>query len=62
MAIAELNINDKEFINKDMFVESKIPLEPENVVEGWNTVQLKYMAPYNKNRVGLHSYVESKDN
>ena len=62
MAIAELTINDKEFNSKDMFVASRIPLEPENVVEGWNTVQLKYMAPYNKNRVGLHSYIEAADN
>lgn len=31
------------------------------MVLGWNTVQLRYLNPYNTNRVGLHSYVDSSD-
>jgi len=29
---------------------------------GWNTVQLKYLNPYNTNRVGLHTYTDQSDN
>lgn len=29
---------------------------------GWNTVNLKYLTPYNKNKTGLHTYTDGQDN
>ena len=55
-------INDKPYNNKEAFQGQKIPLEKETVVAGWNTVILKYMRPYNKNQVGLHTFIDGNDN
>ena len=62
MAIADLMINDQKFTEKEYFQEQKIPLEQPHVILGWNTVQLKYLTPYNKNQIGLHTFTDSKDN
>jgi len=56
IAVAGLTINDTEV--KDCFGEQKIKLEMPHVALGWNTVQLNYFNAYNKNRVGLHSYMD----
>ena len=29
---------------------------------GWNVVSLKYFTPYQKNRTGFHTYIDSTDN
>lgn len=62
MAIAELVINDKEKKEKESFQGQKIPLEAADLTQGWNTVMLRYFSPYNKNRTGLHSFIDAKDN
>ena len=62
LAVAELKINDKDLpIDAASFQNQVIPLKIENISLGWNTVQLKYLTPYNKNRVGLHTFTDSSD-
>ena len=62
MAVAELRINDKEQTEKEAFQGQKIALNPPLVVVGWNTVTVRYLTPYNKNSLGLHTFTDSKDN
>jgi hypothetical protein len=61
MAVGDLVVNEKLLTENETYSDQKIPLEKENLVQGWNTVQLKYMRTYNKNQVGLHSFTDSKD-
>ena len=61
MAIAELQINEQKFPGKDQFQGQKIALEQPHVNIGWNTVTLRYINPYNKNQIGLHTFTDSKD-
>ena len=61
MAVSELTINDAEQTGEDQFKGQKIPLQPETVSKGWNTVNLKYLTPYNKNKTGLHTYTDGQD-
>ena len=61
MAISDLFINLQPISEKDAFYNQKIDLKPSQVVQGWNTVELKYITAYNKNRVGLHTFTDLKD-
>ena len=62
LAVADLRINDREMADgPESFQNQVIPLRCADVVQGWNTVQLRYLTPYNKNRVGLHTFTDSAD-
>lgn len=62
LAVASLTINDRPAeLSPESFQNQVIPLRPKDVVQGWNTVQLRYLTPYNKNRVGLHTFTDSAD-
>ena len=55
-------INDRQMpATVESFQNQVIPLRPSDVVAGWNTVQMRYLTPYNKNRVGLHTFIDSSD-
>jgi len=43
------------------FHNHRIALKPADLILGLNTVTLKYFTPYNKNRVGLHSFTDQQD-
>ena len=61
--MADLRINDRPMaVGPESFQNQVIPLRVADLVEGWNTVQLRYLTPYNKNRVGLHTFTDSADN
>lgn len=60
-AINDLVINDTKVNGNDVFVDQRIKLESTHVVKGWNTVMVKYLNPYNTNRVGLHTYIDGSD-
>ena len=56
-------INDRACpLGPESFQNQVVPLRRADVVQGWNTVQLRYLTPYNKNRVGLHTFMDSSDN
>lgn len=56
-------INDRAApIGPESYQNQVIPLRRADVVQGWNTVQLRYLTPYNKNRIGLHTFMDSSDN
>jgi len=62
MAISNLTFNDQGLENtRNIFKGQRIKLEAPYVQIGWNTVQMKYFNPYNKNRVGLHTYHDTAD-
>jgi len=62
LAVADLLINDRAVaVGPESFQNQVIPLRRSDVVQGWNTVQLRYLTPYNKNRVGLHTFTDSAD-
>ena len=62
LAVADLLINDRPMaIGPESFQNQVIPLRQADVVKGWNTVQLRYLTPYNTNRVGLHTFTDSAD-
>ena len=62
VAVADLQINDSVMpIDPASFQNQVIPLRPTNLVQGWNTVQLRYLTKYNKNSVGLHTFTDSSD-
>ena len=58
MAIADLHINLQPVTDKEAYDNQQITLKSSQVVEGWNTVELKYFTAYNKNRVGLHTFTD----
>jgi hypothetical protein len=59
LAIADLTINGADSQNQEAsFSNHVIPLRPGQVELGWNKVTLRYFTPYNKNRVGLHSFTD----
>lgn len=49
-------------MHKEAFFNQKISLEQPNVNIGWNTVTLRYINPYNKNQIGLHTFTDTSDN
>ena len=62
LAIADLQINDRPMpVGPESFQNQVIPLKIADLTQGWNTVQMRYLTPYNKNRVGLHTFTDSSD-
>ena len=61
MAIADLYINLQKVTDKEAFDNQRINMKSTQLVKGWNTVEVKYLTPYNKNRVGLHTFTDLKD-
>ena len=61
VAISDLTINDKKLPGKDLYQDQRLKLNKAHVAKGWNTVMLRYVNPYNTNRVGLHTYTDASD-
>ena len=58
LAVSDLMINSHHVKDQAGFDNHVIPLRVDHVKLGWNKVSLKYFTPYNKNRVGLHSFID----
>ena len=61
LAIADLNINDEEVKDKDVFKGQRIQLSSSTVSPGWNTLRVKYINAYGKSSVGLYTATDAKD-
>ena len=61
MAIGSLVMNAQKITDADAFDNQRINLKSNILVQGWNTVELKYFTPYNKNRIGLHTFTDLQD-
>ena len=62
LAISDLQINDRPMpVGPESYQNQVIPLKIADLTQGWNTVQLRYLTPYNKNRVGLHTFIDNSD-
>ena len=48
-------------VGPESYQNQVIPLKIADLTQGWNTVQLRYLTPYNKNRVGLHTFIDNSD-
>ena len=62
MCIGDVIVNETKIgLEKKNYMWHRIPMNPKLLVEGWNTVQLRWLNKYNTNQVGLHKYVDNKD-
>jgi hypothetical protein len=59
MAVSNLTINTHVIGQHSGFENQMIKLRPHDVKKGWNTVKMRYFTPYNKNRVGLHTFIDA---
>lgn len=58
LAISELTINEDQKDNQRYFEGQRIRLERADLKQGWNIVSMKYFTPYQKNRTGLHTFID----
>ena len=58
MAVSELSINEDPKLEQKYFTGQKIRLEIGDLKQGWNVISLKYFTPYQKNRTGLHQFID----
>ena len=58
LAIADLKINENYISEQSGFQNHVIQLKKELLKLGWNRVTLRYLTPFNNNRVGLHSFID----
>ena len=61
LAVSELAINEDPKLDQLYFTGQKIRLEMVDLKQGWNVVSLKYFTPYQKNRTGLHQFIDQAD-
>ncbi len=58
LAVADLKINNHHATEQSAFNKHVIQLKATQLKKGWNKVTLRYLTPYNNNRVGLHSFID----
>lgn len=59
--MTDLKVNDHSLTEQSDFNNHQIPLRQGHVKLGWNKVILRYLTPYNNNRVGMHSFIDQQD-